>query len=294
MTTLRTDTAAGRYAARVEAALAQRTRLRGEQPPGDLFGDIPPSHPLMQADPQRPTYANLEAVASYVQPDDVLLDVGGGAGRISLPLALRCREVFNLDPSPAMSAAFVANAERAGLTNAHSIVGDWLDIEPPAGDLALVAHVLYMTREIERFIEKLEAAAARRVIIIVGAPPPPTMSRDLFPLVYGEEEHLVPGHAELIPALWEMGILPDVRVSPPAPFVPPAPDRQAAIGQAIFRFSADQWALWPLGPELEARVRGLLEQRFDELFVESPQGYSPGWVSPIREVLITWEAGGRR
>src|SRR5215216_3065531 len=43
MTTLRTDTAAGRYAARVEAALAQRTRLRGEQPLGDLFGDIPPS-----------------------------------------------------------------------------------------------------------------------------------------------------------------------------------------------------------------------------------------------------------
>ena len=128
MTTLQTDTAAERYAARVAAVLAQRTRLRGEQPPGDLFGDLPPNHPLLQADPQRPMYMHLDAIAAYVQPDDVLLDVGGGAGRISLPLALRCREVINVDPSPAMSGAFVVNAERAGLTNAIAIAGDWLDV----------------------------------------------------------------------------------------------------------------------------------------------------------------------
>lgn len=289
MTTIQTTTAADRYAAQIEAVLAQRTRLRGEQPTGDLFGDLPPGHPLLQADPHRPTYANLETLASYVQPEDVLLDVGGGAGRISLPLALRCREVFDLDPSPAMSAAFVANAERAGLTNTHSLIGDWLDAEPPAADVVLVAHVLYVTREIVPFIQKLERTAKRRVIVIVGAPPPPTMNRTLFPLLHGEAEVPVPGHAELLPVLWEIGILPDVRVLPPAPLFPPTPEREPAITQAIGCFPADQWALWPLGPELEARLRTVLNERFDELFVRTIDGYVQSWIPPIQDVLITWE-----
>jgi hypothetical protein len=293
MTTMQTDTAAARYAARVEAAITQRTRLRGEQPPGDLFGDLPPGHPLLLADPHQPAYANLEAVAEFLRPDDVLLDVGGGAGRISLPLALRCREVFDLDPSPAMTAAFVANAERGGLTNARAIVGDWLDLEPPAGDVALVAHVLYLTREVVPFIEKLARSARRRVIVIVGAPPPPTMNRALFPLLYGEEEAAVPGHAELLPVLWEMGILPDVRVLPPVTLFPPAPDRETAVAQAIGRFGADQWALWPLGPELETRLRSVLQDRFDALFVQTPDGYIQGWIPRIQDVLITWETGER-
>ena len=79
--------AAGRYAARVDGVLAQRTRLRGPQPPGDLFAGLPSGHPLLAADPRRLLDPNLEIIASYIQPDDVIVDVGGGAGRISLPLA---------------------------------------------------------------------------------------------------------------------------------------------------------------------------------------------------------------
>ena len=37
--------AADRYAARVDAVLAQRDRLRGIAPPGDAFADLPPDHP---------------------------------------------------------------------------------------------------------------------------------------------------------------------------------------------------------------------------------------------------------
>src|SRR5712692_2364896 len=96
-------TAADRYAARVEAVLAQRTRLRGPQPPGDLFAGLPADHPLMKADPRRALDPNLEAIASSIEPNDVIVDIGGGAGRVSLPLALRCREVINVDPSPAMA-----------------------------------------------------------------------------------------------------------------------------------------------------------------------------------------------
>ena len=82
----------------------------------------------------------LEIIASYVQPDDVVIDVGGGAGRISLPVALRCREVVNVEPSIAMGAGFRANADQAGISNARLVEGDWLTVDPPVGTVALVNH----------------------------------------------------------------------------------------------------------------------------------------------------------
>jgi hypothetical protein len=284
-------TAAEQYAARVDAVLAQRTRLRGPQPPGDLFAGVPADHPLLKSDPRRPLDPNLEIIASYIAPDDVVIDVGGGAGRVSLPLALRCREVINVEPSGAMGAGFTANATQAGITNIRVIVSAWLTSAPPVGTVALVNHVTYLTREIVPFIEQLEQVGRRRVLITVNSPPPPSWHRVLYHLVHGETEEVVPGHVELVNVLWELDILPDIRVLPlhTARPIIPAPTREAAIAGEMARFGGDQWALWPLGSALEQRLRGLLEARFDELFAVGPEGFSPRWITPGREILITWQ-----
>jgi SAM-dependent methyltransferase len=289
--------AADRYAARVDAVLTQRTRLRGPQPPGDLFADLPGDHPLIKADPRRPLDPNLEIIASYLEPDDVIVDAGGGAGRVSLPLALRCREVVNVEPSVAMAAGFRANAAQAGITNARVIEGDWLATDPPVGTLVLVNHVAYLTRDIVPFIEKLERLGRRRILITVNNPPPPSWQRVLFQLVHGEEEVVVPGHAELVNVLWELAILPDIRVLPlpsTGPIIP-APTRETAIAGAITRFRGDQWSFWPLRTDLEQRLRSILEARFDELFSAGDDGFRPRWITPGHEILITWQpkAAGR-
>jgi hypothetical protein len=91
-----------------------------------------------------------------------------------------------------------------------------------------------MTREILPFIKKLEQAGRRRVLITVNSEPRPSIQRVLYQLVHGEAEEVVPGHVELINAIWELGILPDIRVLP-VPFTP-APSRDAAIAGAIARF----------------------------------------------------------
>ena len=284
-------TAADQYAARVDAVLAQRTRLRGPQPPGDLFAGVPADHPLLKSDPRRPLDPNLEMIAAYIAPDDVVIDVGGGAGRVSLPLALRCREVINVEPSGAMGAGFTANATQAGITNVRVIVSDWLTSAPPVGTVALVNHVTYLTREMVPFIEQLEQVGRRRVLITVNSPPPPSWHRVLYHLVHGETEEVVPGHGELVNVLWELDILPDIRVLPlhTARPIIPAPTREAAIAGEMARFGGDQWALWPLDSALEQRLRGLLEARFDELFAAGPEGFSPRWITPGREILITWQ-----
>ena len=151
-------------------------------------------------------------------------------------------------------------------------------------------HVTYMTREIVPFIKKLEQAGRRRVLITVNSVPGPSFQRVLYQLVHGEAEEVVPGHVELINVIWELGILPDIRILP-QPTVPftPAPGRDAAIVGAIARFPGEQWGWWDLGSDLEARLRSILEARFDELFTASPEGFVPRYVTPGREILITWE-----
>jgi SAM-dependent methyltransferase len=277
------------YAARVDAVLNQRTRLRGPAPPGDLFGGLPPEHPLLTADPHRPLDGMLETVAAYVEPDDVIVDAGGGAGRFSLPLALRCREVVNVDPSAAMLAAFEAHARRSGIDNVRVVHSDWLDVDPPRGTLALVNHVTYLTRDIVTFVRKLEAAASRRIVMTVGSPPPPARNRLVFEICYEEPSERVPGHVELVNVLWELGIEPDIRMLPlPAGPTVVAPSRVEAIGLAMAQLRGHQWAFWPLRPELDRLARQRIEARFGELFDETPGGYLPRWTVPAREVLITW------
>ncbi len=286
-------TAAEHYAARVDAVLAQRARLRGTEPSGDLFGDLDPDHPLLKADPRRPLDANLTALADLIEPSDAIVDVGGGAGRMSLPLALRCRSVTNVDPSASMGAAFLANAKAAGIGNVGLVKGDWLAADMPQGSVALVNHVTYLTRDIVPFIEKLERAGSRRVILTVNAPPPPSWNRVLFRLVHGEAEEVVPGHAELMSVLWEMGRLPDLTMllPPNVRYIVPLPSRAAALAYAVQRLANEQWAHWPVAAAFEAHARATVEQHFDELYAQGPDGFTPRWIALGREVLITWQPG---
>jgi hypothetical protein len=112
----------------------------------------------------------------------------------------------------------------------------------------------------------------------------------LFELVHGEAEKIAPSHAELVNVLWEIGRLPDVRVLPGVAATPvaPAPTPDAAMATAIAAFQSEQWSFWPLSSELEARIRDVLESRFDELFAHDEEGYKPNWLVTGREVLITW------
>jgi SAM-dependent methyltransferase len=280
--------AAVEYAARVDAVLAQRTRLRGPQPPGDLFAGLPPDHPVLKSDPRRQLEPNLEIMAAYVEPDDVIVDVGGGAGRLSLPLALRCREVIDVDPSGAMLAGFEANARQAGIANVRAVHANWLEIDPPRGMLVLVNHVTYLTQDIVPFVEKLEAAASRRVLMTVNSPP--AWTRELYRLVHGEAEEIVPGHVELVNVLWELGIEPDVRMLPDSPTGPArALGREVAVQMASARFRGEQWAAWPLGDALEERLAQTLDEHIDALLPQIMDEYAPAGTSSGREVLITWE-----
>jgi SAM-dependent methyltransferase len=269
--------ASTRYAERTDAVNAQRERL-GRRSDGDGWGRLAPG---FVRDPRRELDANLAILAEYVQPDDVILDVGGGAGRVSLPLALRCREVISVEPSAGMCAAFNALAREAGITNARTIQSAW-PVKDVEGDATLVVNVTQFVRDIVPFVEGLVRASRRRVVISVPSVVPSDGA--LLELVYGEPREAMPGHRELLLVLWEMGILPDVRVLPGGQFTRPLPQTpDEAVQRALISVGLDDQS------ERADRARDTLAGRMEELFERTEAGYRPRFLSDAREMLITWE-----
>ncbi len=277
-------TAADRYAEQYDAVWAQWRRLFGP-PADDIWSG--PAAAQFRFDPHRELDANLAVLASHLKPDDVLVDVGGGAGRVSLPLALRCREVLTVEPSAGMAAEYSSLVEESGITNARLAPVDWMAAHGVVGDVAVTCDVTYFVRDIVPFIRRMEAAARRRVMITVWSEPPPNRGADLFRRVYGEPQAPMCGHQELLPVLWEMGILADVRVLPDLSWWETwdFPTREEAIESVLFgRWSRD---------EIRERARAIFEAQFDELFALTADGFRVKWRSPMRELLITWETGGQ-
>jgi len=277
------NAAAARHDGMAAAYDAQRARFAG--PEQDAWAGLAKN---FQMDPRRPLDAQLDKIASYLGADDTLIDVGGGAGRLSLPLALRCREAVVIDPSAGMRDVFEATAKDAGISNARFVQAAWLEAEGIAGDVALVAHVTYFVREIVPFVEKLRAATRRRVVIGVRSVPPPNQVATIFRLAHREELAPVPGHNELLAVLDEMGIaaeLIDVGPAAATATVGVAATREDAIRNEV---EASVKAGW-LRAEDGARLSKLIDEHFDELFAETERGFWRRSALDARDLLITWE-----
>ena len=150
--------AADHYAAMLDAVDEQQLRLFGPRPADIWTGQ---SAAQFRFDPRRVLDANLELVASYIQPSDVFVDVGGGAGRISPALCAALPRGPYVEPSEGMAAEYEASRQEAGITNARRIPSGWMDAGGVEGDVVLTCDVTYFVRDIVPFIEKMQAAARR-------------------------------------------------------------------------------------------------------------------------------------
>jgi hypothetical protein len=224
----------------------------------------------------------LAALLSFIEPEDVVLDVGGGAGR-HLPLALRCKAYVNVEPSPGMGAQFEASVRDAQVPNARWLQSDWLSADV-AGDVCFCANVVYYIEDIGPFVAKLNAGSRRRVMIVIHSVPPRNVGAELFRAIHGHTPIQDPGYRELLPVLWEMGLLPEVRVLGKSDFIAEReryPDREAAVAAVI-----------PARLEKGAadRARQAVDERFDDFFMAASEGgYRRRPTEDSRVLLITWE-----
>ena len=274
--------AAAHYATVYDAALAA-DRFTDHQMPGDHWADLAE---MFRLDPRRPEDSNLSAVASFLQPTDTFLDVGGGAGRISLALADRVKEVVLIEPSPGMREQFILARDLAGISNTRITTDWWMDSNE-TGNVIHLSDVTYFVRDIVPFIAKLHNSAARRVMITVWRPTPGDMASDLRELILEERPPHWPGLPELSAVLWEMRLLPEIRPLPDPPWW--LTDSEQNLSGAAAVDLAMQW----LSAE-DDTTRDAVSNNLGSLFDRTTDGLTPGWLSRPRAVLVTWETDGQR
>src|SRR5262249_48981557 len=114
-----------------------------------------PFSSFFKADPRRTDDVEIHRLAHEVTSTTTLLDVGAGAGRFALPLALRCQQVTAVEPSPSMGATLRHLAAEAGIENVTLVARPWEEAEAQPAGVVLSAHVIYSNVAIGSFLMKI-------------------------------------------------------------------------------------------------------------------------------------------
>ncbi len=263
---------------RIEAHNEQTVRTRGDVVYEDMWSALAQR---FKDDPRRTDDPVVNLLASWLTPKSTVLDVGGGAGRYALPLALRSKGVTVVDPSPSMLDALRESAADAGIENVTAAESSWEDATVEEHDLVLCANVVYGVAEIEAFVGKLAEAASDRVAIVVYMDAPLSRMSPIWTEVHGEKRIDMPALPELLPVLWEMEIYPNVEMLPPATGTRTLPNLETAI--AIAR----HFLYVEAGSEKEQRLR----QVAPKYVIETPEGVTMRG-SERPQGVVWWRTAG--
>jgi len=141
-----------------------------------------------------------------------LVDIGGGAGRLALPLSLSREAVTVVDSSKSMLAELQDSCEEAKIENVSSVFGLWEDAVIDIHEGALCSHVTYGIENIGKFLENVNQYASKRVVIIAFMKSPQAHLESLWREVHEEERVHLPGVPELMDVLWQLGIAPELNI----------------------------------------------------------------------------------
>jgi 2-polyprenyl-3-methyl-5-hydroxy-6-metoxy-1,4-benzoquinol methylase len=260
---------------RIEAHHEQTHRARGDQPEhADMWSTLADN---FRADPRRTDDPVVNFLLPFTGPDKTVLDVGGGAGRYALPLALRSSHVTVVEPSPSMTSALTDAANAAVIENVTAVPATWEDAEVEPADVVLCANVVYGVADIGPFVQQLNDHARDLVAIIAYMDAPSSMMSPLWEAVHGEERINLPAAPELLLVLWELGIFPNLQVLPPgAPRA--APSMEIAI----------QFARVFLYVQTGTEADGRLMKAAEELAVETPDGITLRQAQTRPQAVLWW------
>ena len=274
-------TAAGRWADQVRANRDQVDRVR-EVPDGQDFYARVTS--LFRADPRRTGEPVLDLLRALTRPDDAWLDIGAGAGRYALPLALSVREVIAVDPSKSMLGVLRDLMAEHDIGNIRVVEGRWpLDEDMaarlgvfPVADVSLIAHVGYDIEAIDPFVSAMEAATGRLCVAVLMERTPASVAEPFWPPIHGEPRIPLPAMPQFVELLRERGRQPSVTVAEREP-------RRFESRDELEGFLRRQ--LWIAdGGDKERRFHEELER----LLVEDDDGVTLAGLAPLAIGVVTW------
>lgn len=192
---------------KVERSEAQQARLREYQPMADPWSPLTGMFSPGNAGP------DVEAVLELVEPGETWLDIGSGAGRITVHLAAKAGRVLAQDGSPAMAARLgevVAERELENINVLGAAPWPMADLPGPV-DVAFSAHVLYYVPSPVPFLDAMEAHASRLCVVMLGDVAGSLPPDDAWFAAHGEPLAPLPALDDFLALLKARGIEPDVR-----------------------------------------------------------------------------------
>jgi molybdenum cofactor cytidylyltransferase len=272
------------WADRVKVNREQVDRYR-EVGDGDFYAG---TTSLFIADPRRSDAddVSLAALRARASADETWIDIGAGAGRYALPLALVVREVIAVDPSPAMLAGLREGMATHGIHNIRVIEGRWplpeADLALPAADVALIAHVGYDVEAIGPFLDAMERSARRLCVALLMRQTPASVAEPFWPPIHGEARIPLPALTAFVDLLRARGRTPEVREVQ-------REERHFHDRESTLGFLRRQtWVA--VGSEKDR----LLEKLVDDRLVENDDGsLALRDVPDLRLGIVTWLPGSR-
>ena len=253
---------------------AQTDRIRGPRPT-DHWTQLARN---FKDDPHRTGDEMVDELRVRVNPGETLIDVGAGGGRLALPLALNCRWVYAVEPSPSMCDVLMETAEESGIGNVSVTQASWAEASVETADVVLSSHVVYVIQEIEPFVRKKEAHARRLVLTVAFQSPPQAAMGGLWEQVHSEERLRLPSLPEYLPVLEELGIRARVTELEPRPV-------QTFDSFEDARESLTQRLYVKPGTDQEARLHRALEDCLEEV----DGSWRIKGSRPIRPCIVEWE-----
>jgi CTP:molybdopterin cytidylyltransferase MocA/SAM-dependent methyltransferase len=275
------------WAARVVANAEQVERFR-EVPDGPDF--YAPVTGLFRADPRRTDEPVLDALLRLVRTGETWLDIGAGAGRYALPIALALApsggRVIALDASPGMLDALMELQTEHGVADVEVIETRWppadgRSLERFAADVALIAHVGYDIEAIGPFVRSMEAVARRLCVAVLMERQPSSVADACWPPVHGEERVPLPALPEFVELLRARGHQPTVEM----------------VSREPRRFGSREELAGFLRRQLWIEPRGAGERRFQEaldelIVVDDEGGVGLRTQEPLPIGVVTWDPRG--
>jgi len=263
----------------VEAEHAQSERMRGAVPPPEDHWR--PYAQQFRADPRRTDDALVNRLLEEVEPHHTVIDVGAGGGRLALPLATRCQHVAAVEPSSSMGEVLRQQASDCSIRNVTLVEARWEDAEVEAADIVLCAHVLYVVREIESFVRKLETHAKERVLVVLFQAAPQSQTYPLWERIHGEKRIPLPSLPEFQEVLAQLSVDAQVEMLPTQPPRGFDDHKQALeqLAQRLYLAPGSQQM-----SELERLLPDLLEDVEGALIIRGSNRLQPA--------LVSWRPSG--
>ena len=261
----------------VEDEHAQSDRIREESASDDFWRPV--AHrfvPLKKGEPSQDD--TVERLAELITPEQTVLDVGAGGGRLAIPLAEHCAHATAVEPSEAMREQLMATAEAWDVRNIEVVASRWEEAVVEPHDLVVCAHVVYTVTGIEGFVRKLTSKARRTVALISFERPATATYLPLWSYVHGEERIELPTLPQIEKLLPAMGIdhqKKSLQEWAPRPFK----SRDQALAECQARLFVKP------GSEKSEMLSGVLDDSLES--VEG--GFRLKWAEPHRPVIICWD-----